>query len=292
MRRIGVSWICGATDWRTCPCSACTPTRALAPTCRCIVTRVGGRSVTSSGATRSLKCATRRIGCAEETLPDEPHSTGGSPSGPGVLYWLNVRRPAEGRTLLGWPRAESQGLLASLHKLPHRHFHATQHTKSLFKELFRWHDSPVSPTRTLRLRLTVTRLLLEVSEASGRRPKSQSSEGIREIIRLIRSHPERDFRLDDLARHARLSLSHFKKRFRTETGLSPRQFILRDKIEAAKRILHERATSVTDIALDLGFVSSQYFATVFKRITGITPSRYRDRRDLPQPSQRGDDGQS
>jgi AraC-like DNA-binding protein len=226
------------------------------------------------------------------TLPDEPHSTGGSPSGPGVLYWLNVRRPAEGRTLLGWPRAESQGLLASLHKLPHRHFHATQHTKSLFKELFRWHDSPVSPTRTLRLRLTVTRLLLEVSEASGRRPKSQSSEGIREIIRLIRSHPERDFRLDDLARHARLSLSHFKKRFRTETGLSPRQFILRDKIEAAKRILHERATSVTDIALDLGFVSSQYFATVFKRITGITPSRYRDRRDLPQPSQRGDDGQS
>ena len=48
------------------------------------------------------------------TFPDEPHSTGGSPSEPGVLYWLNVRRPAEGRTLLGWPRAESQMLLASL----------------------------------------------------------------------------------------------------------------------------------------------------------------------------------
>lgn len=98
--------------------------------------------------------------------------------------------------------------------------------------------------------------------------------------------------MDDLARHARLSLSHFKKRFRTETGLSPRQFILRDKIEAAKRILNEQPTSVTHIALDLGFVSSQYFATVFKRITGETPSRYRDRQGRPQPSQRSDDGQS
>jgi AraC-like DNA-binding protein len=103
---------------------------------------------------------------------------------------------------------------------------------------------------------------------------------------------ERDFRLDDLARHARLSLSHFKKRFRTETGLSPRQFILRDKIEAAKRVLCHQDTSVTNLALDLGFVSSQYFATVFKRITGLTPSDYRGRGELPQPSQRSDDGQS
>jgi AraC-like DNA-binding protein len=226
------------------------------------------------------------------TFPDEPHSTGGKPSEPGVLYWLNVRRPAEGRTLLGLPRAESQLLLGALDVLPHRHFRATPHTKALFKELFRWHDSADCPTRPLRLRVTVARLLLEIIDGAGRRAKSPASERISEIIQLIGSHPERDFRLDDLAQHARLSLSHFKRRFRTETGLSPRQFILRDKIEAAKRILHERPTSVTDIALDLGFVSSQYFATVFKRITGVTPSRYRHCRELPQPSQRGDDGQS
>jgi AraC-like DNA-binding protein len=226
------------------------------------------------------------------TFPDEPHSTGGKPSEPGVLYWLNVRRPAEGCTFLGLPEAESQTLLAALDALPHRHFRATQHTKTLFRDLFRWHDSPGNPARTLRLRLAVTRLLLDVIDASGPRAKSPASERISEIIRLTRSHPERDFRLDDLARHARLSLSHFKKRFRAETGLSPRQFILRDKIEAAKRILHAQSTSVTDIALDLGFVSSQYFATVFKRITGMTPSRYRECRELPQPSQRGHDGQS
>ncbi|MHB8973899.1 MAG: helix-turn-helix transcriptional regulator [Pirellulaceae bacterium] len=219
------------------------------------------------------------------TFPNEPHSTGGSPTEPGVLYWLNLRVPAARRRLLGLPRAEGAMLLAALADLPHRHFRATSPTKSLFKERFRWHDSPAGPDRTLRLRLAVTRLLLEVMDAAGRRAKSPSSERITEIIRLIRSHPARDFGLEDLARHARLSLSHFKKRFRAETGPSPRQFILRDKIEAAKRVLCENSTSVTDIALDLGFVSSQYFATVFKRITGVTPSLYRDHTGLAQSSQ-------
>ena len=78
-----------------------------------------------------------------------------------------------------------------------------------------------------------------------------------------------------------------KLTLKLEPGTTPR-----DKIEAAKRLLHQDSTSVTGIALDLGFVSSQYFATVFKRITGVTPSRYRHRREVPQPSQRGHDGQS
>ena len=127
------------------------------PICRCIATRAGGRSAFWSGATRSLKCSEQiyrlRGGDVFLTFPDEPHSTGGSPSEPGVLYWLNVRVPAARRRLLGLPRAEGDMLLAALADLPHRHFRATPPTKSLFKELFRWHDSPAAgPTRTLRLR--------------------------------------------------------------------------------------------------------------------------------------------
>jgi AraC-like DNA-binding protein len=225
------------------------------------------------------------------TLPDEPHSTGGRPSEPGVLYWVNVRRPRPTHRLLGLPRAESDLLLALLQRLPQRHFRATPTTKGLFQELFRWHDSPAAAGRTLRMRLAVTRLLLEVVDGAGRGAKSRSSQRITAVIRLIRSCPERDFRLDELARHARLSLSHFKRRFRSETGLSPRQFILRDKIETAKSRLRAGDRSVTELALDLGFVSSQYFATVFKRITGVTPSRYRDRGDAPQTGRRDSDGQ-
>ncbi len=112
------------------------------------------------------------------------------------------------------------------------------------------------------------------------------------MTRLIQQYPQRIFRLEDLARRAHLSLSHFKKRFKAETGLSPRQYILRDKIEAAKCLLSSQAKPITDIALDLGFVSSQYFATVFKRITGTTPTHYRRQAHQAQPSQRESDGQN
>ncbi len=226
------------------------------------------------------------------TLPDEPHSTGGRPAEPGVLYWINVRRPRPRRRLLGLPRAESDLLLELLERLPQRHFRAAAATKGLFQELFRWHDSPAATGRTLRMRLAVTRLLLDVVDGARRGAKSRSSQRIGEVIQLIRSCPERDLRLDDLARHARLSLSHFKRRFRSETGLSPRQFILRDKIERAKALLRASDASVTALALDLGFVSSQYFATVFKRMTGVTPTRYRDSGDAMPERGCGGDGRS
>jgi AraC-like DNA-binding protein len=233
-----------------------------------------------------------RGGDAFVTLPDEPHSTGGSPSEPGVLYWINVRRPASGAGLLGLPRVESQRLIDSLMMLPHRHFRASQPTKGIFRELFRWHDHGDRTLQPTRLRAATLRLLLEIVDASRRHAQSQSSERIAEVIRLVQQHPERDFRLEELARHAHLSLSHFKKRFKAETGFSPRQFIQRDKIVAANAQLRGSRRSVTAIALDLGFVSSQYFATVFKRITGTTATHYRRCQQRSEPSCRASDGQS
>jgi AraC-like DNA-binding protein len=226
------------------------------------------------------------------TLPDEPHGTGGSPSEPGVLYWINVRRPRRGRGWLGLPRPEGESLLAALSSLPNRQFRATQQTKSLFKDLFRWHDAPEIAHRTTRIRNGVIRLLLDIHDASRRHAKSQSSRRIEEIIRLVRETPQSDFRLCDLAARAGLSLSHFKKRFKAETGLAPRQFILKEKIELAKGFLDDQQTSITDIAIDLGFVSSQYFATVFKRLSGMTPSEYRRAHPPAMTHQRRDDGQS
>lgn len=225
------------------------------------------------------------------TFPDEPHSTGGSPSEPGVMYWLNLLRPDPAVGLLELPPMESATLVRSLMQLPQRHFRASQATKTLFKEVFRWYDTRQALHRTTRIRTALLRLLLEVIDASQRQAKSPASERIGQVIRRIQQSPGQDFAVDELARHAGLSVSHFKRRFKAETGLSPRQFILRDKVEAAKRKLQE-GRSVTDVALDLGFVSSQYFATVFRRITGTTPSAFRRGVALHGPSRRATDGQS
>ena len=52
------------------------------------------------------------------------------------------------------------------------------------------------------------------------------------------------------------------------------------KIQKAKNLLFKSDKSITEIAMDLGFSTSQYFATAFKRYTGRTPSSYR--KETPQ----------
>jgi AraC-like DNA-binding protein len=113
-----------------------------------------------------------------------------------------------------------------------------------------------------------------------------------EVIQLIKRRPEREFRLEELARLTGLSLGRFKVRFKAETGVSPRQFILRTKIEAAKKRLRSGMESISQIGIDLGFPTSQYFATVFRRFTGQTPKGFRQQSDQPKvASHRADDGQ-
>jgi AraC-like DNA-binding protein len=51
-------------------------------------------------------------------------------------------------------------------------------------------------------------------------------------------------------------------------------YITRRRIEESKKMLSQGEASVTDIAYALGFSSSQYFATVFKRITGQSPKQF------------------
>ncbi|MBC8010767.1 MAG: helix-turn-helix transcriptional regulator, partial [Burkholderiales bacterium] len=78
-----------------------------------------------------------------------------------------------------------------------------------------------------------------------------------------------------LARIAELSVSRFKTRFKAEFGVPPAEYVLRARVEEARRRLARPGATVTYVALDLGFSSSQYFATSFKRLTHSTPSGFR-----------------
>jgi AraC-like DNA-binding protein len=104
---------------------------------------------------------------------------------------------------------------------------------------------------------------------------SETSRRIEAAVREIESRPQETFFLKDLARQSHLSLSRFKTRFKSETGIPPKQFILQCKLAAARERLVSTDDSICQIAMDLGFSSSQYFATVFKRLMGISPKECR-----------------
>jgi AraC family transcriptional regulator len=81
--------------------------------------------------------------------------------------------------------------------------------------------------------------------------------------------------LEDLAACTDLSTSHFSHQFRASMGASPYKYMVTLRIEQSKQMLRNSKLSVLDVALRVGFENQQHFATVFRRIAGVTPSGYR-----------------
>jgi LacI family transcriptional regulator len=105
---------------------------------------------------------------------------------------------------------------------------------------------------------------------------------IARTLRYIRKHaPLRNLSVDEVAATVPMSRSSFTGRFRTAVGLSAKAEILRVRLEHAKRLLAANDPTITEIANEMGFESSQDFARLFRTKTGSTPTDFRARsRDL------------
>lgn len=98
---------------------------------------------------------------------------------------------------------------------------------------------------------------------------------LRRVERHIAAHFERSISLSELANVAGLSRMHFAAQFRAATGYRPREYLLNHRIEHAKSLLTTTERPLAEIALAVGFSTQAHFSTVFKRISGETPARWR-----------------
>jgi len=92
---------------------------------------------------------------------------------------------------------------------------------------------------------------------------------------VISENPRRLLTVEQIARMLDVSREHLGRKFRQETGSSPYQYILGNRIERAKLQLMSSAKPVKLLADELGFSSAAQFNNVFKRLTGVTPNAYR-----------------
>ena len=81
--------------------------------------------------------------------------------------------------------------------------------------------------------------------------------------------------IEDIAREAGLSPSHFTRLFRETIGDTPYQFLMRYRVERAKEKLADPSLAMIDIALGCGFSDQPHFSRIFKQFAGLTPSAYR-----------------
>lgn len=206
------------------------------------------------------------------TRPDEEHSTDGTPQEKGELCWLQVRPPQSGEAFLGVEQAQVAGLFARLLAIRRRVFPASERIPGLFAELIAaWRSGPEDLRRLVVAQRVLAVLLLVAEDAARTAPRERPGGDLERVFALIAGELHRPLPLAELAHCAGLSLPRFKVVFRRAVGLPPAEYVLRRRLDAALAALHAGA-SVTRAALDWGFHSSQYFATVCRRYTGASPS--------------------
>lgn len=80
--------------------------------------------------------------------------------------------------------------------------------------------------------------------------------------------------LDELAERLEVSAAHLGRVFTKKIGISPGKYITRVRIEYAKLLLLDPDTTISYVAEASGFANANYFAKVFRRETGLSPSEY------------------
>ena len=98
----------------------------------------------------------------------------------------------------------------------------------------------------------------------------------RRVVEYVDAHLDEPISLSDLGAASGLSRNYFAAQFRVATGLRPHEFLLRRRIERAQKMLVETNAPLAEIALSIGFQTQSHFSTVFKRLVGWSPYRWRD----------------
>lgn len=147
------------------------------------------------------------------------------------------------------------------------------------EELLRRHASPLF-LQGLAQTITI-HLARNYAETAGKsRSDSPSLPGykLRQITDWMAENLAEEFSLEQLAARANLSKFYFNRLFKSALGVSPSQYHITLRMNAARRLLRETKESVVDIALDVGYANPSHFAQLFRRQTGLSPGDYRRQR--------------
>jgi AraC-like DNA-binding protein len=100
------------------------------------------------------------------------------------------------------------------------------------------------------------------------------------LEQTLRENLSHQWTVEELAALVGLGTTAFSEKVKSYTGFSPLNYLINIRISEAIKLLKRPDVHVTDIALDVGFYSSQHFATTFKKLTGYTPSEFR-KKNIP-----------
>jgi AraC family transcriptional regulator len=99
---------------------------------------------------------------------------------------------------------------------------------------------------------------------------------LRKVEDYVAAHVAEEISIEALAELVELSSSHFAHVFKESTGMTPLQFITRQRITRAQQLIRETSRSLIEVGLEVGYTSPSHFAQVFRRVVGVTPTAFRN----------------
>lgn len=90
-------------------------------------------------------------------------------------------------------------------------------------------------------------------------------------IDYIEAHLDQNLELEDLAQRAGVSQFYFSRLFKKSLGITPHQYVIRQRVARARQLIQQGELGLAEIALECGFANQGHLNRHFKRLTGVTP---------------------
>jgi transcriptional regulator GlxA family with amidase domain len=107
--------------------------------------------------------------------------------------------------------------------------------------------------------------------------KNHGDKAIKKAQEYIEQHTQEKIAINELADIVAVGRRSFERRFKQATNNSVLEYILRVKIEAAKRQFENSRKNINEVMYDVGYTDTKSFRTMFKKLTGLTPVEYRNK---------------
>ena len=179
---------------------------------------------------------------------------------------------------LGFSKSQQKRILQTLSQTSQHVWPASDALAGAMRSLVRDHKAggPFCAQRCAAWAVVVL-TELEQTISAKRMGTAPSSQRVQRLLTALDHQLSEPWTLDAMAAVCGLKRTQFVEMMRLHTGDTPIGLLNRLRIERARRLLKESSQSITEIAYECGFCSSQYFARVFRSLTGTPASEFRAR---------------
>ena len=206
-------------------------------------------------------------------IPDHtPYAFGADNTDPWTIYWLHFRGKMSHCFLPTYPNP--QAILPD-------DYSRLQDRMQLFEEMYKSFSMGYIREYMLYASMCLYHFLssficleqYRAANSHNEKPLSFSAK----VIHYMQENVQHNLTLTELAGVFKYSASHFSMLFLKETGIAPITYFLRLKIQKACQYIELTNLKLRDIATLLGFEDAAYFSRLFNKITGLSPSAYREK---------------